>query len=132
MRTVDLTEKIIKFGDEIKYVPRTHDYGRAEFTICPVFKRGIIRELYIYPRQQPDAKHFYKLVPMGKYRIIDFTYYGGDFNDCCRIWQTWWCKEHKCFSLEFYVPNEGDSFKVNCHFGDTISLEWCREFREWL
>lgn len=121
-----LRERIIEFGDEIKYTPMTKEYGQAEFSICPVFKRGYIEELYIYHLQQPDIRYFHKLVPDGKYNALNFSAYGGDFYDAPRIWQTWWCKEHKCYSIELYVPNKGDSFTVECHFGDTISLEWRR------
>ena len=116
-----LEEKVINFGDKIEYITRTQKYGEAEFILCPVFRRGKIKELYIFPLQQPDAKHFYKLVPGGKYQSI---YFSAHYTDDPRVWVTYWCKEHKCYSLEFYVPSEGDSFTVESNFGDTITLNW--------
>lgn len=119
---MDWIEKEIKFGDRINYQPRHKDYGRAEFTLCPVFKRGIIRILYIFPKQQ-ESNTCYKLVlpTPSRFRCLWFS----TFPDRSPyIWHTGWCKEHKCYSLEFYVPVGCDYFDIGANFGDTITLSF--------
>ena len=115
-------EKIIELGESITYVPRTKEYGCAEFSICLIFKRGHIRGCYIYPIQQVTNTYYRVTIPDTlKLRII---YFSSHYPDEPRIWRTWWCKEHKCHALEFYVPKEGNSFTVNCSMGDTLLFDW--------
>ena len=124
-----MEERRIAIGDTIHYTPKTERYGRAEFTLCPVFKYGYLRELYIYPRQQPDIQMndtYFKLSLNDlKIEVIDFSAYGlADFYDFPRFWTTNWCKEHKCYSLTFYVPTEANMFTITTHFGNTLSFEF--------
>ena len=49
-------EKILDDGDKVKFIPSTRNLGTAEFTCCPVFKRGKLKEFYIYPQQQENVE----------------------------------------------------------------------------
>ena len=118
----ELEEKIIKLGDTIEYVPKTPNYGHAEFVICSVFKRGYIRECYIYPQQQYTS-HYNKLIVPDTLRLKSL-WLETPCGDPANVWMTFWCKEHKCYSLEFYTPLKSNSFKVECSFGDTLVLNF--------
>ena len=118
-----LKERLVGLGEDIHYIEKTTNYGHAEFELCPVFKHGYLRELYIYPRQQENIDAYYRLEIDGFVTSIGFSCYGGNHTEP-RFWHNVWCKEHKCLCLRFYVPLGYKSFKVNDHFGDNISLEW--------
>ena len=120
------TEKKIKeiqLGDRIGYVPSTPNYGRAEFVICPVFKRGYLIELYVFPKQQETTTWCYKLTLPHGITVIGFACYG---KENIKVWTSGWCKEHKCYSLEFYVPADDAcrSIKFATHFGNNLALEF--------
>lgn len=119
-----LEEHVIQFGAKIKYIEETSNLGRAEFTICTVFKRGFIRELYIYHLQQEDIKQYHVLRPEGKFYQLGFSAFRNGAMLSPNIWVTMWCKEHKCHSLRFYVPDGCNSFQVVSHWGENICLEW--------
>lgn len=53
MEELELTD-----GMCIGFKDRTDSYGRAEFILCPIYKRGKIVELFVYARQQKDIKYF--------------------------------------------------------------------------
>lgn len=106
---MELTEVVLKDGDVVEFTPMTKDYGRAEFTVCFVIKSGKLKEVFIYPAQQPDAKHYYHITI--NYRCLDWgvtSYTEHDPN----IWLMFWCKEHKCQSFRMYVPRDATKFRV--------------------
>ena len=117
-------KKVIKLGDSISYVTGTKEYGRAEFSICPVFKRGYIRECYIYPYQQ-GTNTYYQVVIPPRMKLTGL-YFGADPDNPPRAWMTFWCKEHKCHAFLFYVPRELTSFVVEAMAG-TLTLTWARK-----
>lgn len=51
--------KEIKIKDKIKYKAIDKVYGRAEFQICPVFKYGYLKEIFIYRLQQNKDEAFH-------------------------------------------------------------------------
>jgi len=116
--------KTIKFGEIIECECLTHNYGRAEFVVCPVFKDGILKNLFIYPKQQP--KYFGKAfnVDLEGYEAKSIQYCGYPVLADPRIWYSFWCEEHKCYSVELYVADNTKYLKINPHFGDSISLEF--------
>lgn len=99
-------------------------YGRAEFTICPVYKYGYLRQCYIYHQQQEDV-HFYYLWE-GKANGYSFTGYEG--LEPPRIWTSEWCKEHKCNSVRLYVPTDSKFLKISLAVGslgiDFTKTDW--------
>lgn len=118
-------QKIIEITvhDIIKYKPLHKCFGRAMFQICPVFKNGIIRELFIYRRQQ-DNHEIYK-IDLKKINYKANTFHIESWThetDSPRIWRESWCKDHKTIMHEVYVPNNTNQIKFNLHFGDTISI----------
>jgi hypothetical protein len=112
-------------GDEIPVKSIDSHYGGAEFVICPVFQDGFMRELYITPKQQSDylGKMFkVDLTTMG-INVLSLNGYPALVNDP-NVWLTYWCQEHKCYSLELYVSNGTKLLKIDTHFGNTISLNF--------
>lgn len=108
MRIVDYT--IIELGDEddivIPYQAMHPRYGRAEFTICPVWKRGKIVEAWVYRRQQDlhEAFHF---------KVFGSTALVFSGRHEAHVWRQFWCQEHKTQSTEFYVPDGTTSLHVS-------------------
>lgn len=122
-----MTEKkltTISFGQDIPFSCGDSNYGRAEFVVCPVFKRGIMRELYIDPKQQPKYFGEWFKVDLQGIRIKSLSLSGYPVAKDPRVWNSFWCKEHKCYSLELYVANNTSSLTVVTHFGDNVTLEF--------
>ena len=114
--------RTIEAGDKIPYVSHTEKYGLAEFVICHVFKRGYLKELYITPNQQETNIQYHLIVPPD-FKINTISY-GGMYPNDPRVWFTFWCKEHKCYALEMYVPDNSNYIEVGYHFGDTVSVDF--------
>lgn len=107
-----LKQRILTDGAVVIFTPITVKCGRAEFVCCPVFNRGKLRELYLYPKQQPNAKEYfvYKFdYAPENFRINSWTHKGISRPE---IWIHGWCQEHKCASFRFYVPVNSNCFKV--------------------
>lgn len=109
----DMTEVKLANEEEIPFEWLSTDYGRAEFTICPVFRRGKLVKCVIYPRQQPKADKFF--VWEGQASGLNFQGYQG--LDSPNIWRTFWCKEHGCHSIELYVPTDSKILWFNLSIG---------------
>lgn len=89
----------------IKYKEVHAEYGRAEFTFCPVFKRGYLHKLWIYRKQQGYAEGFVFNVSKEYPRINQFAIESWMHKtEHPKIWQNGWCKEHKCVLFDVYVP----------------------------
>lgn len=112
----------------IPFVPFTQQYGRAEFTICVKWRYGKIIDLYITPKQQPDAiGKVYHLglesVKPNAVRIGSYTHKG--IKEDPRVWLHGYCPEHRAAFFHMYVP-------VNAYFlqitlGSSISLMFDNE-----
>lgn len=113
----------IKSTDVIKYRYNHKRFGRAEFILCPVFKRGYMQKLFIYRKQQGESGAFVldvaKVCPrVSQFMVETWTHK----TEAPRIWKNFWCKEHKCISFEVYVPPLTRKMVFNFHFGDTLSI----------
>jgi hypothetical protein len=92
---------------------KTRSHGWAGFTICPIWKRGRIREVFIYPTQQPNAKYYYYIKYNEGWCGLDFE---GLFIESekkinnANITRTYFCKEHKCMAIKMLVPKQSSSF----------------------
>lgn len=101
----------IKDGENISFVPMTKEYGRAEFCICPIYKRGKLRQMYITPQQQPDAKNNYLIDDI---HSDSFTVRGASYDSKYPlIWIHGWCEEHKTQFFRLYVDENSKHFSVS-------------------
>lgn len=109
-----LKEKILKDGDVVKFVSRTTEYGAASFQVCTIVNNGFLSEVYIYPKQQPDAEFYYRIIlddvdcelwmiSSWSHRKIGHPYIGF-FN---------WCDEHQCQSVSVSSPPDANCFTIN-------------------
>ena len=107
-----LTCRELKEHDIVKFSARSSQYGNAEFIFCPIFKRGKLKEMFIWPAQQPDVTEFFRIllpyVPQN-FGISAWTHKGMDEP---RPWMFFWCREHKCVAFRVYVPKQAKCFRV--------------------
>jgi len=117
-------EILLKDGDEVHFRWRTKNLGKAEFGFCPIFKRGKLKEIYIYPLQQEDCLTHYK-IELGYQTDLSIE----STSDLLTrgqepfIWAHFWCKEHKCTSFRLYVPSESKKFIVSILSSVSILFE---------
>jgi bisphosphoglycerate-dependent phosphoglycerate mutase len=111
-------EKIIKDRDFLPFVGMTSNLGRAEFVVCPKFKRGKLVELFMYPLQQENVNHYYRWQGNGK---NNYTVQSYEQLDEPKLWMHFYCKEHKCQSFRMYVPNEANYIWFS-EFSDSITI----------
>lgn len=102
MKQTNLTRKTIKDGDLLPFVWMTERFGRAEFSICPQWKRGKLVKLSIYPLQQEDTSCYYEWEGDGKRYFTIQSYFNKSEP---HAWMHSYCKEHKCHSMTIYVPD---------------------------
>ena len=98
-----------KYGEKgynpiIKFDPMHKDYGHAEFDICPVFKYGKLKKVFIYRRQQ-GTNEAYEIEAQNQKEFQISTWEHKGFNTP-RIWRNWWCKDHKTIAFSVYVPKQ--------------------------
>ena len=128
-------EKIVELclNSKIKYTYRTPHLGRAEFEICPVFKRGYIEKVYIYRAQQYEEQSAYvldlKKLGLRRTNTFDITAWG-HLTDEPRVWRNYWCKEHKAICFETYVPNGTDIIEFDYHFGNSLTIRFVKSGRD--
>jgi hypothetical protein len=94
----------------IAYTPLHPSYGRAEFQVCPIWKRGRIVECWIYPRQQvrPEGDvcwHF-------EANSDGLTVSGLGPTDEPKLWHIGWCRDHKTATYSIYVPNYTNTLEI--------------------
>lgn len=109
------------------------DGSKAGFSICPIWSGEKIVEVYIYPKYQPNAKHFYYIAnDEDGWDGVDFGSFFHEYDtvlgkrhkiDSPNVWKAYWCKEHKCQSFEFYVPRNSNGFFVSTGL-DKFCLNW--------
>ena len=129
LERVDIDGMVGMFSKDrtmIKFEGVVQNYGRAQFMICPIFKNGKIRKVFIYPRQQPNAKHFYVFEnEMNGWEGLDLgeCMYAEKKLSFPHVWVTHWCKEHKCHSMLLYVPQFSGSFFISTDL-NRFSINW--------
>jgi hypothetical protein len=109
-------------GDLIPFVDVSDRLGRAEFIICPQWKRGKLVGISIYPMQQEDMSCYYEWKGEG---VNCFYLQSYQSLEEPKVWMHSYCKEHKCQSLRLYVPRNAKYiwFKV----GSTINIGFLKE-----
>lgn len=125
-KPLERKEHILKDGEKVYFkwrdpTPGGSNLGRAEFSICPVYVRGKLKEMYIDPIQQRNSDTIYKAV--FDYPPLDFTIQSFGLDDP-KIWLHYWCKRHKCAGFRLYVPDNAEYFQVD-FFGD-FSINFCK------
>lgn len=92
------------YGPEIRFKPMHKDYWHAEFDICPVFKNGKLKKVFVCRRQQ-GINECYEIEAQNQkeFQIATWTFKGFDLPN---IWMNWWCKEHKTIGFSVYVPKQ--------------------------
>ena len=95
-----------KWRDE---TPGGSNLGRAEFQICMKFKRGIVSEFWVYPKQQRDVSEYWHFI--GGNICFTFTAYEG--LESKGPWRVMWCKEHKAVSMSIYAPPESKYIEIS-------------------
>ncbi len=126
MKKENIELKEITFNDKIFFIWLTKMYGRAEFQFCPVFKRGIMTDLYIYRRQQPQEPEQGYHIDLSKdphWKIDCFSLESEIYFDKPDTWRNFWCKEHKTISFETYVPSETKFIQFE-GFSDNIRIQF--------
>jgi hypothetical protein len=122
-----LKRKELKDGDKVFYkayddTPGGSSLGHAEFVVCPVYSRGKLKEVFIYHKQQRNIKYYYHFkFPYSPYAWGIESY--NTYNDPVNIWRMAWCAEHKCLSLELYVPKYTDYFEIEMSNFFTITFK---------
>ena len=103
---------VLKGKDKVRFIPSDKDYGVAEFLFCPVWKNGKIKELLIYPLQQKNIKHYYKIKcdSSESLSISSWTHLGIEEP---KIWLIYYCKEHKTVEFRTYVPKNSNYFEFS-------------------
>lgn len=108
-----LTEKVLQDGDIVEFEGFSEKYGCAEFVVCAKYERGKLKNLYLYPAQQENVKHFYRIEGykgMLDWSIRAWTHKGMEEP---RIWIHFWCKEHKAPAFRIYAGRTAKSFQVS-------------------
>jgi hypothetical protein len=109
--TVYKKEIILKENEKYFFIPITKNLGRAEFGVCPVHRRGKLKEIFIYPLQQEDRSYYYKAI-VHHADSFQFESYSHKGIDPPRAWIYSWCREHKTISFRIYVPNNSNYFTI--------------------
>ncbi len=113
-------EEVTSWNYRIFFKNSHPNYGRAEFAICPQFKYGRIKRVYLTTRQQePQRGWVFPEVNSDCYSISSWVGL-----DEPRVWLTNWCKEHKTQMTSFYVPDNSEFLDI--HILSTFSLYFGR------
>lgn len=110
----------LKDGDKIPFVATDSRYGRAEFVICPIWKRNRLVKVFITTAQQENARQF---VVDCNSDSLSIRSWGGVKDP--RMWLNGKCKEHKTYYLKVYVPEDANYLQVGIY--STFSLDFGRE-----
>ena len=119
--------KKIRILQKIRFEPYSEEFGRAGFDICPVFKRGILRKIYIQKRYQGTCEEFIldlsEELPNDKIRSFELN---SDIDDPY-VWHEFWCEEHKTICHRLYAPIGTNAIEFNVFFGDLIEIKFVKE-----
>ena len=117
----------------ISYKHQTQKYGRAEFEFCPCFKYGYLREVFITPRQQPDHEDGWMIKIDSDIKITRFCVSDYSYKQNAKNWYGYYCKHHKTYCMQWYVPSEPCYLVPRIHFGIDLAMEFwpvsiCKSF----
>lgn len=122
-----LRKIILKENEIYKFIPVTTNLGVAEFTCCPVYKRGKLKKFFMYPQQQ-NVDYYYE-IEFHKYNPNSFQIKSWEHKGIQKpsIWLQFWCKKHKCNSFRLYVPRNSNYFTIDCLSTFSINFDYKKE-----
>ena len=82
--------------------------GRAEFSICTKFRRGMLSEFWIYPAQLRMDTYWHWV---GEYD--DFTINSYEDLPMAGAWYFGYCKDHKTTVFHVYAPTGAKYFEIS-------------------
>lgn len=108
-------EEVLAPGAKVFFRAMSPQYGSAEFEFCHVFKRGKLQTVYVYPKQQEVPNIYYRIDCHGRseFCIGSWSHKGIDEP---RVWRQFYCRDHKGFVMNVYVPKNANHFVVG--YGD--------------
>ena len=117
----------MKEPDTIKFDWKSEDYGRAEFILCPIWRRGKLRKVFLYPAQQPSAEFYYEIIPKDHHWVgIFFGHFLNEEKDSLSqpdIWDSFWSKQHKCQAFRFHVPVGSKELEIRTGL-EKFNMNW--------
>lgn len=120
----EIDYKEIKVTDEIDYILKTENWGRCEFEICPVFKRGYLREVFFVRKQQKNEECYRleidKDIKVNVFHIDSWNHK----TEHPKIWREFWCKNHKTISHDVYPPDMTSKIVFAYNFGNTLMMRF--------
>ena len=119
---VKVKDKIYVPFDWKDPTPGGSNLGRAEFSVCLKFKKGKVKEFWVYPIQTRIEDYWYC-----KYEYVDFHISSYDKLDSTGAWLVRWCKEHKTPAFSIYAPNNAKVLGI-----DYCGLSFYGAFRPWM
>ena len=114
----------LNMEDKITFQDFTQQYGRAEFIICPIFRHGKCKRVYITALQQKREIRDWVLDLPYAVECVWFSSWVHKGLSEPRIWRQYYCKEHKCLTSELYVPTGSGCMTFEVCFGDTFRINF--------
>jgi len=111
--------KTLKDGDSISFKYTSQRYGRAEFLICPKYKRGKLVELIIERLSQNKTRYFYKW--KGENKKSFFIENSFDANNPAEVWLFSYSNKYKCQSIRLYAPEKSKKLLLK-EYRESIDL----------
>lgn len=112
--------KVVELKPNKKYLYnlKTKEYGRINFGICFVLKRGKLVELWMSKMQDPTGFVMYHYKLPEAYTPIDWSISSWEHKsiEVPRIWKSGYCEVHKTMYLDVYPPDG-----TNCFYITTLS-----------
>jgi hypothetical protein len=105
----------LDYTDTISYLWKHEKWGRAEFSICPIFRRNKLVDLWIDPIQQENKNLYHLQLASRNFQLkLDRTIVS------IAPWLYHYCADHKCTSFRVYVPDNTN--KLSFYVGTTVEL----------
>lgn len=104
-----MKQKILELhhNDKVQFTWKTRNLGVAEFSICTVFNKGVISDVWIDPLQQEGALPLYHIKTIANQ--LQILQYG---KDKIAPWIYQYCHGHKTMNMRVYVPDNSRYFQV--------------------
>jgi len=120
----EVSYKEITIKDSIKYDWLHERYGRAWFMICPVFKYGYLRNVFLTARSQERENNNWKLIIDNYLKVNQFQIESWSDKKDPHNWLNQWCKDHKTIMRMVYVPDDTDKIEFEYHFGELLTIRF--------
>lgn len=107
--------RLLKDNECVKVVPYSHDLGRHELMLCPIWRptkngRRIFR-FFIDPIQESKDRGGTYVVECRSETFSVESWHAGEIAQA-RPWVHFWCAEHKAMGMRVYIPEGADCFHI--------------------